>query len=68
MRGFRDSLRGAPYILFLTFASNPLYIVPADGGHPSELPIPHAFKAAISPDGKHIAYTPLPERFRQWKN
>jgi tricorn protease len=42
--------------------------VSVDGGHPEELPVPHAFKAAYSPDGKHIAYTPLGERFRQWKN
>ena len=25
-------------------------------------------KGAISPDGKYLAYTPLGERFRQWKN
>ena len=45
-----------------------LYTVPVQGGYPVELPIPHAVKASYSPDGKHIAYTPIAERFRQWKN
>ena len=29
---------------------------------------PAAFRAAYSPDGKYLAYTPLAEPFRQWKN
>ena len=45
-----------------------LYTIDVTGGHPSELPIPHAVKASFSPDGSHIAYTPIAERFRQWKN
>src|SRR5450432_1395824 len=35
-----------------------LYTVPIEGGVPTRLPIPHATKAAISPDGKTIAYLP----------
>ncbi len=45
-----------------------LYTVPVEGGHPDQLPIPHAFKASYSPDGSKIAYTPLYEAFNQWKN
>ncbi len=45
-----------------------LHTVSLDGGHPEQLPIPHAFKAAYSPDGSKIAYTPLYEPFNQWKN
>ena len=35
---------------------------------PRALPIPTGDMGAISPDGKFLAYTPLGERFRQWKN
>ena len=35
---------------------------------PSQLPVPTADMGAVSPDGKFLAYTPLGERFRQWKN
>ena len=45
-----------------------LYTVPISGGFPSVLPIPHAHKACYAPDGKRLAYTPLAERFEQWKN
>ena len=45
-----------------------LFTVPTSGGHPEQLPIPHAFKAAYSADGAKIAYTPLYEAFTQWKN
>ncbi|MGD2121153.1 MAG: PDZ domain-containing protein [Gemmatimonadota bacterium] len=45
-----------------------LYTVPITGGFPEQLPIPNAFKAAFSPDGSKIAYTPLYEAFNQWKN
>ncbi|MCP4661207.1 MAG: peptidase S41, partial [bacterium] len=45
-----------------------LFTVPVDGGFPRRLPIPHGFKAAWSPDGRTIAYTPHREEFRQWKN
>ncbi|MCM2255357.1 MAG: PDZ domain-containing protein [Vicinamibacteria bacterium] len=45
-----------------------LFTVPVEGGFPTKLPIPNASKAAISPDGKTIAYLPLYEAFNQWKN
>ena len=45
-----------------------LYTVPVAGGMEAKLPIPHAFKATYSPDGSHLAYVPLYEAFRQWKN
>ena len=35
---------------------------------PERLPVPTGDKGAISPDGKYLAYTPLGEVFRQWKN
>ncbi|HXK09312.1 MAG TPA: PDZ domain-containing protein [Vicinamibacteria bacterium] len=44
-----------------------LFTVPVEGGFPTKLPIPHASKAAISPDGRTIAYLPLAEPFNQWK-
>ena len=45
-----------------------LYSISVDGAFPSEVPLPNAFKAAVSPDGKRIAYVPLREAFNQWKN
>jgi tricorn protease len=45
-----------------------LFTVAIDGGFPTRLPIPHASRAAFSPDGKTIAYVPLREPFRQWKH
>jgi tricorn protease len=44
------------------------FTVPVEGGWPSRLPLPSAFKGSYSPDGRYIAYNPLPEAFRQWKN
>ena len=45
-----------------------LFTVPVEGGWPTRLPIPNAVKAAISADGRTIAYVPLSEPFLQWKN
>lgn len=45
-----------------------LFTVSLEGGMPEQLPIPFAAKAVFSPDGRRIAYTPLPDPFRQWKN
>lgn len=45
-----------------------LFTVAIDGGVPQQLPVPTGFKAALSPDGRYLAYTPLSERFGQWKN
>ncbi len=38
------------------------------GGVPTRLPVPTADMGAVSPTGKYLAYTPLGEVFRQWKN
>lgn len=45
-----------------------LFTVPVSGGFPSQLELPNAVKASYSPDGTRLAYTPLGERFRVWKN
>ncbi len=45
-----------------------LYTVPVTGGPAKELEIPNAFYAAYSPDGSRLAYTPIPDAFRQWKH
>ena len=44
-----------------------LYTVPVEGGVETKLPIPHADRAAYSPDGKTIAYTPNAPAHLQWK-
>ena len=45
-----------------------LFTIPLSGGHVTQLKIPNAFWASYSADGKHIAYTPIPDRFNQWKH
>ncbi len=45
-----------------------LFTVPVVGGFPERLDLPNAVKASYSPDGTRLAYTPLGEPFRQWKN
>jgi tricorn protease len=45
-----------------------LFTVPVDGGYPTQLSIPNGWYASYSPDGKQMAYNPIPERFQQWKN
>jgi tricorn protease len=45
-----------------------LFTVPVAGGEASILKVPYASKAAISPDGRAIAYNPFPEAFTQWKH
>ncbi len=42
--------------------------MPLDGGFPVRLKVPNAVRAALSPDGKTVAYNPLPDAFTQWKN
>ncbi|MBX9623249.1 MAG: PDZ domain-containing protein [Gemmataceae bacterium] len=39
-----------------------LFSVPAEGGQPTELPLPQAEDGSLSPDGKRIAYVPLSNR------
>jgi len=45
-----------------------LFTVPVTGGFPRQLEIPNAYHAVYSPDGQSMAYTPIPDRFQQWKN
>ncbi|HLI92712.1 MAG TPA: hypothetical protein VKU83_03860, partial [Puia sp.] len=45
-----------------------LFTVSVDGGPEQELEIPNAYWATYSPDGGRIAYTPIPDAFRQWKH
>lgn len=45
-----------------------LFTVDITTGSEQQLPIPNAYWASYSPDGKSIAYTPLQDRFDQWKN
>ncbi len=40
-----------------------LFSVPAEGGEASRLPLPMAYQGQISPDGSHIAYSPLAPAF-----
>ncbi len=44
-----------------------LWSVPVGGGPATELPIPNAAEATVSPDGRHIAYNPIGRAFEQWK-
>ena len=44
------------------------FTIGTKGGFPTRLPIPSGERAAYSPDGKFLAYTPLSEAFRQWKH
>ncbi len=45
-----------------------LFTVDISTGAEVQLPIPNANWASFSPDGNSIAYTPLSDRFEQWKN
>lgn len=45
-----------------------LFLVPVSGGAATELEIPTAFHAGYSADGKYMAYTPVPDAFKQWKH
>jgi tricorn protease len=44
-----------------------LFTMPVEGGFPTEVPLPMAHQGSYSPDGKHLAYTPVPPAFRIWK-
>ena len=45
-----------------------LYTVKLTGGPAEKLEIPNAWSATYSPDGKYMAYTPLPPQYLQWKH
>jgi len=44
-----------------------LYTVPADGGFPTEVPVPIASEASLSPDASHLAYVPHGQWQAAWK-
>ncbi|MGA2362539.1 MAG: PDZ domain-containing protein [Candidatus Aminicenantales bacterium] len=44
-----------------------LYTVGLDGGLEEKVPLPMGYEAAFSPDGKRLAYVPLPRAFAAWK-
>jgi tricorn protease len=44
-----------------------LYTVPVEGGVEEQLDIPSAIQGTYSPDGRRVAYNPLPRAFDQWK-
>lgn len=44
-----------------------LFTVPIDGVNATPVPLPMAFEGAFSPDGKRLAYVPLPRSFNAWK-
>src|SRR5687768_14166274 len=45
-----------------------LFTVPVTGGVETQLPIPNAFQATWSPDGRQLAYNPFSRAFNQWKH
>lgn len=49
-------------------SDTPLFTVPAAGGFPSRLPVPHGRGASYSPDGSRLAYMPQFDATTQWKN
>jgi tricorn protease len=44
-----------------------LYLVPAEGGMPDELPLPRGGFCSFSPDGNRLAYNRIFREFRTWK-
>ena len=50
-----------------TYRSGHLFVVTPEGSFPEALPIPAVERAAMSPDGKFIAYTPMRDAFQTWK-
>lgn len=44
-----------------------LFTVGLEGGLPEKLPLPMGYEASYSPDGKQLAYVPLPRAFSAWK-
>ena len=53
--------------LFTTRLSG-LRTIPVDGGASTPLPVPSGSRAALSADGKVLAYTPNRDGFAQWKH
>jgi tricorn protease len=71
VRGFTPDGQSVLFISQRACFSNryfKLYTVPVTGGPVKELEIPNAYYASYSPDGSRLAYTPIPDAFRQWKH
>ncbi len=45
-----------------------LFTIPADGAFPTEVPLPMGYEGSYSPDGRQLAYVPLPRGFNAWKH
>jgi tricorn protease len=60
------------HILFrsrrITDSTHQLYTISAQGGFEKQLPLPIAWDGSYSPDASHIAYTPLSDPTRAWRN
>ena len=52
------------------FANNTqqLFTVPAEGGFPTQLPLPVGYSGSYSPDGSQIAYGPTPRPWGTWSH
>src|SRR5450432_2784925 len=72
VRGFTPDGKNVLFIskrAVFTNRFSQLFTVPVSGGFPvNNWEKRNAFHASYAPDGKSIAYTPLSEAFRQWKN
>ena len=71
VRGFTPDGKSILFIsqrLVFTSRYFQLYTVPLTGGPATQLPIPNAYWAGYSPDGKKLAFTPGTDAFRQWKH
>ncbi|HEY4326281.1 MAG TPA: PDZ domain-containing protein [Mucilaginibacter sp.] len=71
VRGFTPDGKSVLFASPRTTFSNryaQLFTVPITGGNETKLEIPNGYYATYSPDGTHLAYTPIPDAFKQWKH
>lgn len=71
VRGFTPDGKSVLFISNRTVFSgryNELFTISIEGGFPEKLKIPNAYYATYSPGGTHMAYTPLGDASRQWKD
>jgi tricorn protease len=52
----------------VTDATHQLYLISAQGGFEKPLPLPIAWSGSFSPDGARLAYNPLSDPTRTWRN
>lgn len=61
-------------VLFISYRRNPrlgrgqLWSVPVDGGLERQLPLPAVNRAALSPDGRQVAYEEISQWDVEWRN